>query len=51
MAQAIRKLDADDDLCTELARKGLLRAKFFSMERYTARLAALYGGILGSAIH
>lgn len=49
MAQAIRALDADDDLCADLAQRGLARAEFFSMERYTERLADLYGGILGAA--
>ncbi len=48
MARAIRTLDADADLCAELARKGLARAEFFSMERYAARLKDLYGGLLGS---
>ncbi len=47
MAQAIRVLDADSDLCAELAERGLARADFFSMERYTRRLAELYGGLLG----
>jgi len=47
MASAIRALDADDDLCAELARKGLERADFFSMERYAQRLSDLYGRILG----
>lgn len=49
MARAIRSLDADSDLCAELAQRGLGRAKFFSMERYAERLANLYGGILGTA--
>ena len=49
MAQAIRALDADDNLCAELAQKGLARAEFFSMERYTKRLSDLYGGVLGTA--
>jgi glycosyltransferase involved in cell wall biosynthesis len=47
MAEAIRVLDADSDLCAELTRKGLARAGFFSMERYGERLSELYGGILG----
>jgi glycosyltransferase involved in cell wall biosynthesis len=49
MADAIRALDADGDLCAELAQKGLARAEFFSMKRYSERLADLYGGILGTA--
>ncbi len=49
MAQAIRALDADDNLCAELAQKGLARAEFFSMERYTRRLSDLYSGVLGAA--
>jgi hypothetical protein len=49
MADAIRALDADGDLCAELAHKGLARAEFFSMKRYSERLADLYGGILGTA--
>ena len=49
MARAIRALDADDDLCADLAQKGLTRAEFFSIQRYTQRLADLYGGILGTA--
>ena len=46
MAEAIRALDADSDLCAELARRGRERAAFFSMERYTERLAALYDRVL-----
>ena len=47
MAQAIRVIDSDIYLCAELAERGLARADFFSMERYTRRLAELYGGLLG----
>jgi glycosyltransferase involved in cell wall biosynthesis len=50
MAQAIRALDADDDLCAELGRKGQVRSAFFSMERYAERLAGLYGNILGNRV-
>ena len=49
MAQAIRALDADADLRADLSQKGLTRAEFFSMERYTERLTGLYGGLLKTA--
>jgi len=48
MAAAIRKLDADDDLCAELAQRGPTQAEKFSAERYRERIAALYGRLLGS---
>jgi glycosyltransferase involved in cell wall biosynthesis len=48
MAAAIRKLDADDDLCAELAQRGPTQAAKFSAERYRERIATLYGRLLGS---
>ncbi len=39
---AIRTVDADDALCTELARRGKERAAFFSPERHAERLKAVY---------
>ncbi len=42
IARAIRTLDNDEARCHDLAQKGLLRAEFFSPERYQQRLAELY---------
>jgi glycosyltransferase involved in cell wall biosynthesis len=42
IAQAIRTITADDDLRTELARRGRDQAALFSVERYRERVAALY---------
>ena len=45
ISRAIRTLDNDDARCDELSEKGLLRAEFFSPERYQQRLADLYRGV------
>jgi glycosyltransferase involved in cell wall biosynthesis len=42
IARTIRKLDNDDERCRELSALGLMRAQFFSPERYRERLAELY---------
>jgi glycosyltransferase involved in cell wall biosynthesis len=42
IAQAIKTITADDDLRTELARRGRDQAALFSVERYRERVAALY---------
>jgi glycosyltransferase involved in cell wall biosynthesis len=42
IAQAIKTITADDDLRTELARRGRAQAALFSVERYRERVAALY---------
>jgi glycosyltransferase involved in cell wall biosynthesis len=46
MAEAIRRLDADHDLCRELTARGSARAREFSPERYAARLDLLYEQLL-----
>lgn len=46
MARAIRRLDADEDQCADLAARGLARAREFSPERYEARLDRLYRHLL-----
>ncbi len=47
MSKAIRALDADDDLCRQLAEKGQGAQRTpFSPARYSARLGALYDRIL-----
>jgi glycosyltransferase involved in cell wall biosynthesis len=48
MAAAIRRLDNDADLLSELARRGRLQARLYSMENYVSRLSQVYRGILGS---
>lgn len=48
MAEAIRRLDADTDLLAELSVRGRARAAEFTMDAYTARIAELYGRLLGS---
>ncbi len=40
--QAIRALEADDDLWAELRERGLKRARLFSMNVYRQRMSALY---------
>lgn len=45
IAQAMRSLDQDDDLCFELVRRGRLRAELFSEAQYMARLRDLYARI------
>jgi glycosyltransferase involved in cell wall biosynthesis len=42
IAAAIRTLDADDDLCADLAARGRRQAGLFSPEAYARRLADLY---------
>ncbi|HVC54618.1 MAG TPA: glycosyltransferase family 1 protein [Stellaceae bacterium] len=49
IARAIQKITADDGLCAELSRRGRLQAEQFSVERYSARVAALYKGLGVSA--
>lgn len=44
---AIRAIDADADLRTELASRGRERARFFSPERYGERMKAVYDRVLG----
>jgi glycosyltransferase involved in cell wall biosynthesis len=48
MAAAIRRLDNDTDLLSELSSRGLVQARNYSMENYVSRLAHVYRGILGS---
>ena len=45
MAAAVRRLADDNDLCTELARRGPAQAEKFSCEAYQRRLSAAYGKI------
>jgi glycosyltransferase involved in cell wall biosynthesis len=45
IAAAIRKVAADTDLAADLARRGLERAKLFSVDSYRARLATLYASL------
>lgn len=42
IAQAMRRLDQDDDLCVDLARRGAVQAGHFSQEAYALRLRELY---------
>lgn len=42
IADAIRAIDSDDDLRTELAARGLKQAKLFSENHYQARLRGVY---------
>lgn len=42
MARAIRRLDADEDLCGDLRARGPRQAENFSAEKYAARLQAMY---------
>lgn len=48
MASAIRKLDADADLRSDLAARGWVRAEHFSRESYKQRMGNLYADVLGS---
>jgi len=43
--EAIRTVDADEDLRADMASKGLVRARQFSPAAYQARLAEFYGSI------
>lgn len=45
MADAIRLLACDDDLCAYLIARGLKRAKSFTVSRFAARLGDLYAGV------
>jgi glycosyltransferase involved in cell wall biosynthesis len=47
MARAIRRIDRDDALCEELAKKGRKRAELFSAENYRQSLSALYKRLIG----
>lgn len=49
MAQAIKKLDHDEDLRSELAQRGIRRSEYFSADMYAQRLGALYKRILGTS--
>ncbi len=42
----IRKLDADDDLCAELRRRGVQQAQKFSIAAYTEKLRDLYAKVM-----
>jgi len=42
LAHALRQLDADDDLCFELVRRGRAQAAKFSPQAYSARLDGMY---------
>ncbi|KRE15927.1 hypothetical protein ASE63_16200 [Bosea sp. Root381] len=44
---AISAIDADADLRADLSRRGRERADFFSPDRYTERVKAVYGRVLG----
>jgi glycosyltransferase involved in cell wall biosynthesis len=46
LSNAIRALDANADLRTELARRGREQARSFGRENYIRRLSALYGKLL-----
>lgn len=46
IAEAISRLDADDDLCAALAHAGRKRAEMFSKDAYDRRLAGLYERLL-----
>lgn len=48
IAEAIRKLDADDDLCSELISRGRAQAAIFSSQAYKERVAELYESVLHS---
>lgn len=47
MAEAIRRLDRDDDYCSELRLLGLARANDFSVENYRGRIQDIYARVLG----
>jgi glycosyltransferase involved in cell wall biosynthesis len=47
IAAAIRRLDRDTDLLSELSDRGRLQAEKFTMAKYEARLHALYSHVLG----
>jgi glycosyltransferase involved in cell wall biosynthesis len=47
MTEALRRLDGDAALCSELAARGLRQAEKFSMAQYQQRLLAMYRVVLG----
>jgi glycosyltransferase involved in cell wall biosynthesis len=47
MAAAIRRLDRDTDLLTELSARGREQAGLYSMDNYVTRLGDVYRGVLG----
>jgi glycosyltransferase involved in cell wall biosynthesis len=47
IAQAMRRLDQDDDLCFELSARGRTQAQKFTLERYGERLSDMYRQVLG----
>jgi glycosyltransferase involved in cell wall biosynthesis len=49
IAAAMRLLDNDEDLCFELASKGLAQAQRFSTAHYADKLSAMYRQVLGTA--
>lgn len=48
IARAIRRLDADDDLCAELSRRGRIQAAKFNFRAYEERLQSIYRKVVGS---
>ncbi|RIA46306.1 glycosyltransferase involved in cell wall biosynthesis [Hephaestia caeni] len=46
IADAIGRLERDDSLCARLRREGFARARYFTPERYSRRLRALYARAL-----
>lgn len=46
IAEGLRQLDGDVALRTDLSARGLRQAEAFSADRYEARLAAMYRGVL-----
>jgi glycosyltransferase involved in cell wall biosynthesis len=49
IAKAMRRLDQDDELCFELARRGLAQAAKFTETAYAERLKGLYERVLADA--
>ena len=47
IAECIKKLWLDDDLCKKLVVKGLERSKFFSQERFNKNFSTYIENILG----
>lgn len=47
IAEAMRALDRDEELRSELGRKGLIRGSFFSKQNYASRLTDLYSATIG----
>lgn len=46
MAQGIRQLDNDDDLCAQLSKLGPAQMQRFTMEKYQQRLSEVYGKVM-----